>query len=189
MIKRRLTLGQTTINYELKVNQRARRLILTWHPTGRLVVTVPKLKISQRQIDQLLRAKADWLIKQQQKFLKFKPLLKSSRIDYLKYQASARSLVLSKLQHFNQLYRFHYGRVAIKNQRTRWGSCSAKKNLNFNYRLIFLPTKLVDYLIVHELCHLAELNHSPKFWQLVAQTMPDYQLRKKELKLFNLRLN
>ncbi len=84
-------------------------------------------------------------------------------------------------------YGFVYNRVAIKDARSRWGSCSQKKNLNFNYRLVFLPPHLVDYIIVHELCHLKEFNHGPNFWVLVAETMPTYKEYIQELK--NIRLD
>jgi predicted metal-dependent hydrolase len=79
------------------------------------------------------------------------------------------------LEHYNQHYQLQYNRVAIRNTRSRWGSCSSKKNLNFNYRILFLEPELQDYLIVHELCHLQEMNHAPQFWTLVAEQIPDYK--------------
>ena len=94
--------------------------------------------------------------------------------DYLRYKEAARALVQAKLTHFNMHYGLVWGRVAIRNQKSRWGSCSKKGNLNFNYRTIQLPEHLQDYLIVHELCHLAHMNHSRAFWSLVAQTIPNY---------------
>lgn len=100
---------------------------------------------------------------------------------YLEHKELARELTLARLHHFNQHYGFTWNRVAIRNQRTCWGSCTSLKNLNFSYKIIFLPSHLQDYLIVHELCHLAELNHSPRFWNKVAETLPDYNLYKKEL--------
>lgn len=87
-----------------------------------------------------------------------------------------------RLEHFGQLYNLTYNRVAIRNTRSRWGSCSSKKNLNFNYRILFLPPELQDYLIVHELCHLQEMNHAKQFWDLVALQCPDYTLRVQELR-------
>lgn len=72
--------------------------------------------------------------------------------------------------------------MAIRNQKSRWGSCSTKGNLNFNYKLAIIPSHLADYVIVHELCHLGEFNHSQKFWDLVAKTMPGYKEMRNELK-------
>ncbi len=75
-----------------------------------------------------------------------------------------------------------FGRVAIRDQRSRWGSCSAKHNLNFNWKLIMAPPEALDYVVVHELCHLIEFSHSPKFWALVQAHMPEYIAWKKWLK-------
>ena len=75
-----------------------------------------------------------------------------------------------------------YGRVTVRNQRTRWGSCSAKGNLNFNWRLILAPEKCLEYVVIHELCHRREFNHSARFWDLVQRQMRDYQLWKDYLK-------
>lgn len=105
---------------------------------------------------------------------------------YLTHKEEARELVLARLTHFNQYYNFTYKRVAIRNQRRCWGSCTSLKNLNFSYRLLFLPPELLDYIIVHELCHLAELNHGERFWSLVAEQVPDYQERKKDLHNFKI---
>lgn len=74
------------------------------------------------------------------------------------------------------------GRVAIREQKSRWGSCSHKGNLNFNWKLIMAPPQALDYVVIHELCHLHEFNHSPRFWTLVAAQMPDYEIWKKWLK-------
>ena len=97
---------------------------------------------------------------------------------------TARALVSTKLIEWNTLYQFSYSRVFIKNQKTRWGSCSSKRNLNFNYKIIYLPPHLVDYLIVHELCHLQHLNHGPAFWALVARALPNYAELRAELHAF-----
>ena len=75
-----------------------------------------------------------------------------------------------------------YGRVTIREQRTRWGSCSSKHNLNFNWKLIQAPPEALDYVVIHELCHLREFNHSPRFWRLVEAQMPEYEAWKKWLK-------
>ena len=101
---------------------------------------------------------------------------------YLDHKEQARELVLARLQYFNQHYGLAWNRVAIRNQRRCWGSCSSQKNLNFSYKLLLLPPMLSDYIVVHELCHLQEMNHGPIFWSLVAETIPDYKERIKALK-------
>jgi len=100
----------------------------------------------------------------------------------------AKHFVEAKVNYFNQFYNFKINRIAIKNQSTRWGSCSSKRNLNFNYKIIYLKAELADYLIVHELCHLGQLNHSKKFWELVKQTIPNYVKINKELKKIPVKL-
>ena len=75
-----------------------------------------------------------------------------------------------------------YGRVAIRDQKSRWGSCSAKGNLNFNWKLIMAPPEALRYVVIHELCHRIEFNHSPRFWALVRRQMPEYECWKKWLK-------
>lgn len=102
---------------------------------------------------------------------------------YIAHKEVARTQVLTRLNYWNQFYGFEYNRVAIRNQKTCWGSCTSKKNLNFSYKLMFLPQHLMDYVIVHELCHLHELNHGRNFWNLVAQTLPEYKVHVRELRL------
>lgn len=110
-----------------------------------------------------------------------------ARARYLAERDRAREFVHGKLAAWNAHYGFLYLRVAIRDQRTRWGSASRKKNLNFNYRIVKLPEHLADYIIVHELCHLAHLNHSEAFWDAVARTIPDHRARRAELRAIRLR--
>lgn len=104
------------------------------------------------------------------------------RADYSAHKNIARDVIASRLEYFAAEYAkldpvfaesMKYRRVSIRNQRSRWGSCSAQKNLNFNYRLVHLSPELRDYVVVHELCHLVELNHGPKFWSLVERMIPN----------------
>ncbi len=105
-----------------------------------------------------------------------------NRAAYLKYKEVARQLAKNRLAHYNAVYGFTVNRIAIKDSRSRWGSCSKKGNLNFSYKIALLPLDMADYVIVHELCHLGEFNHSQKFWDLVAQTVPNYKEIKNKFK-------
>jgi predicted metal-dependent hydrolase len=105
-----------------------------------------------------------------------------NRRAYLLHKERARRLIAEKLKRFNLHYQFAWSRVSVRNQRSRWGSCSMKGGLNFSYRIIFLSETLQDYLIVHELCHLKEFTHSKSFYALVAETIPDWRHRRRELK-------
>ncbi|MEN9647463.1 MAG: hypothetical protein RLY57_267 [Candidatus Parcubacteria bacterium] len=111
-----------------------------------------------------------------------RPSKKSRTAGLLQYGEAARVLVHERLEYFNQFYHFTYHDVRIKSSVTRWGSCSSKGNLNFNYRIALIPPELADYIIVHELCHLGEFNHSKKFWDLVAQQIPNYQELRQQLR-------
>lgn len=102
----------------------------------------------------------------------------------LKQALSRRALtrIRERLGEYAPRLGVEFGRVAIRDQKSRWGSCSAKHNLNFNWKLIMAPPEALDYVVIHELCHLIEFNHSPRFWRLVEGQMPEYEAWKKWLK-------
>lgn len=100
---------------------------------------------------------------------------KKPSATYLKHREYARAVITARVEYFAQQHNFTYGRIAIKNQRRCWGSCSAKQNLNFNYRLVFLPPEIIDYVVVHELCHLRHFHHRAEFWAEVEAILPNYQ--------------
>ena len=183
-MKRTIHINDTEVSYTLRRNRRAKRMLLSVYGDGRVVVTTPHA-INLASAERLLREKAVWLWKQIEHF-RLNPVARVRRRGswehYVKHREAARVLVLARLYELNAHYGFSYNRVAIRNQKSCWGSCSAKKNLNFNYKLLFLFPDLRDYVIVHELCHLKELNHSHRFWQLVARTCPLYRIHKRELK-------
>ncbi len=112
----------------------------------------------------------------------------SKNKNYLKYKEQARVLVKERLDYYNNFYNYKWGKVAIRNQKTRWGSCSKRGNLNFNYKIVLLSSKQADYIIVHEICHLQEFNHSQVFWDLVSKTVPDYKEVRHSLHMNSLRL-
>ncbi len=108
------------------------------------------------------------------------------KAEFIKYKLQARELVENRIAHFNVAYQFPIKKITIKNQKTRWGSCSKKGNLNFNYKIALLAPAMADYIIVHELCHLEQFNHSPAFWDLVKKTIPNYRAIKKQFKKIHL---
>jgi hypothetical protein len=110
------------------------------------------------------------------------PKVKKKNTSYLRHKEEARSLISAQLEFYNHYYRLVYHRVAIRDQRRCWGSCSSKGNLNFSYKLLFLPPCLRNYVIVHELAHLQVLNHSGDFWRVVSERMPDCVERAKTLR-------
>lgn len=174
------------IKYDLKISNRARYMRLAVYPEGKLVITVPRL-FDQKILNNFLIAKSDWIKKKLDYFSKrtsISPRVSkaASRKEYLKYKLPARILIEQRLNYFNQFYNLKWGRISIRNTKTRWGSCSKRGNLNFSYKLAIMPAELCDYVIVHELCHLKEFNHSPNFWNLVSQTVPDFKQRRKQLK-------
>ena len=101
------------------------------------------------------------------------------------YRKKAEEVIHDRLQFFNEHYDFCYNRVTLRNQKSRWGSCSRLKNLNFNWRLIMAPIEVIDYVVVHEMCHLKEMNHSARYWNLVAETIPGYKEVRKWLKKYH----
>ncbi len=159
-----------------------RRLSLTVLPGGKAVVTMPRG--AEAQVAPFVAAHHDWLVRARKKMANTIALPTRSREAYRNHKEAARSMVTSRVHHFNQHYHFTVNRIAIKYTRRMWGSCSLKGNLNFNYALVHVPAHLVDYVVVHELCHLREHNHSPRFWALVAETLPHYRALRSELRRF-----
>ncbi len=98
------------------------------------------------------------------------------------YKAAAKSYLPERLQKWASLLGLEFKSVRINSAKTRWGSCSSKTSINFSYRTMMLPPSCIDYVIVHELCHLKQMDHSDKFWAEVAKVLPDYRLREKQIK-------
>lgn len=180
---KKIILNDREVSYVFRRYKLSRRLKLIVRSDATIVVSAPML-FSEKRAEKFIRAQAHWLLER----IKFfenqnnKKLIKTTQVDYLKQKEKARKIILAKLERLNKYYNFKYNRVSIRNQKTRWGSCSKQGNLNFNYRLIYLSENLSDYIVVHELCHLREMNHSNKFWKLVAELVPNYKILRRELK-------
>lgn len=183
MMQKKIKLQNKEIKYNLKKSKRARQMRLTIYCDGSLVATVPQ-KYSASVLEQFILEKSNWIMRKIEYFNNFgnKEFWKNSPEDYLKCREEALEYVENKLGHFNHFYNFKYGNIFIRNQKTRWGSCSRNGNLSFNYKIIFLPEALADYIIVHEICHLKEFNHSSRFWHLVGETIADYKRLRREVR-------
>ncbi len=95
---------------------------------------------------------------------------------------AAREKITERAAYYAPVLGVTYGKITIRDQKTRWGSCSEKGNLNFTWKLILAPPEVLDYVVVHELCHRLEMNHSRRFWEHVARVLPDYETRRAWLK-------
>lgn len=189
-MQKSITLNGISISYSVRHSARARRLQLAIHPGGRLVVTIPK-RMPESFAEKYILEMSAWILKKLalfQKLAKDKPDLFSGK-DYATYRGKARVFAAKRLEAMNVHYNFTYYRISVRDQKTRWGSCSRGGNLSFNFKILFLPPELADYIIVHELCHLKEFNHSKRFWALVAQTVPDYKKHIAELNKLGLFLD
>lgn len=91
------------------------------------------------------------------------------------YRQKAREIISDRVKYFCNKLDVNYGKVFIKSQKTRWGSCSSKRNLNFNYKVVLFKKEIIDYLVIHEVSHLLEMNHSHKFWNIVKSLDPNYR--------------
>jgi predicted metal-dependent hydrolase len=167
------------MDYTTEISSRAKRLRIIIHPDGHVVVTIPHSMSITHARKYVLEKSIITIQKRMEGLLK---IPKATKKDYLEKKIEAHTLVMKSLLQWNTLHNFRWNTVTIKNTSSRWGSCSKKGNLNFNYRIVYLPKELVDYLIVHELCHLQEMNHGQHFWNLVAQTIPNYKALRLELK-------
>ncbi len=170
-----------------KKSVRARRMRLTVKIGGSVVVTVPN-GVGMEAAEQFVAQKAHWLKRAVARMEKVSPRIALPRSFYKQKRTEAERLIRGRLSELNLAYGFSYRAITVRNQKTRWGSCSRRGNLSFNYRLVLLPQQLVDYVLVHELCHLREFNHSRRFWELVGRSIPDHVIRRRQLRRYDLRL-
>ena len=169
------------------IRSKRKTLAIEIRPDMRVVVRAPE-KIPQNGIIKFVEEKQNWIKKhlvqmyfkaEENKKQKKEPALTNADIEKLCQKAL--SVIPDKVKYYAEIMGVIYGRITIRNQKTRWGSCSSKGNLNFNCLLMLMPDKVLDYVVVHELCHLRQMNHSKKFWKEVERYMPDYPNYKKWL--------
>lgn len=169
------------------IRSKRKTLAIEIRPDMRVVVRAPE-KIPQNEIMKFVEEKQNWIKKHLvQMYFKAEEIKKQKKepaltnADIEKLCQKALSVIPDKVKYYAEIKGVTYGRITIRNQKTRWGSCSSKGNLNFNCLLMLMPDKVLDYVVVHELCHLKQMNHSKKFWKEVERYMPDYKNYKKWL--------
>ena len=143
-----------------------------------IVVFVP-LYVSDNEIERMVISKSKWI---DEHMLKVQSTIdKRSKLEKITFEQikeladQAVEYIPKRVKYYAEKENFVYNKITIKNLVSRWGSCSTKGNLNFNCLLMLTPDYVIDYIVVHELCHLREMNHSEKFWTEVEKIMPDYQ--------------
>lgn len=154
-----------------------------------LSVTVRATRsVSEKDIEEILKRKEAWISKHIEKIKKTKerleaePTEKLTREKVIALAEEALKVIPERVEYFAKVIGVTYGKITIRNQKTRWGSCSSKGNLNFNCLLMLAPPEVLDYVVVHELCHRKQMNHSKAFWLEVEKVLPDYKEARKWLK-------
>lgn len=159
-------------------------IVITVNSKAQVVIKAP-YRTTDVEIQEILKKRAAWIkehvdkvIRERERADSLEPL---SNEDLQKLCDSAVDYIPKRVEYFAAIVGVNYGRITIRNQKTRWGSCSSRGNLNFNCLLMLTPSDIIDYVIVHELCHRKVMNHSPKFWSEVEKVLPDYKIRRKWL--------
>ena len=172
--------------FEYQVIRSARKtMTLEVRRDGNVIVRAP-LRTGLPRIKRFVNQKQEWVLgclERTKEYREQKPL--SADLSEAKrnvYIRKAKETITKRVSYFARLMGVSYRNITIREQKTRWGSCSSKGNLNFNYRLFYLPEELLDYVVVHELAHRRHMNHSKDFWQEVERYFPDYKTCRKQLK-------
>lgn len=161
---------------------RQKRKTVSIRVNSDLTVTVRAPKYaSKSEIERIINEKKPWIIKHLKQMEEENIRKASEKVQYLtNYEIKelaerAMEYIPERVRYYADIIGVSYGRITIRNQKTRWGSCSSKGNLNFNCLLMLTPDEIIDYVIVHELCHRIEMNHSKAFWNEVEKILPNYK--------------
>ncbi len=177
------------LEYEL-IRSNRKTLALYVRPGGRVEVRAP-LRMNIDAIDSFVQKKREWIESARLKLYEKqagKKTIYLSETEEARLKKMAKECLLEKCRHYSEIMGLSHGEIRISGAKTRWGSCNLRGNINFTYRLIFVPEEAIDYVVVHELAHLKEMNHSAKFWSIVEQIMPDYRERRNKLREFEHRI-
>lgn len=145
-----------------------------------VTVRVPR-KAPDKDIERIIKEKEPWIRKHIKQIREKNAQYESMRDNQLtnddikELADKALAYIPGRVEYFAKQMGVTYGRITIRNQKTRWGSCSSKGNLNFNCLLMLTPPEIIDYVVVHELCHRKEMNHSKSFWSEVEKVLPNYR--------------
>lgn len=156
-----------------------RTIALRLNREGVLEILAPKILSESAQLELLVRHR-NWIERSLVRHSAKQIINPGEPLQVMRSRAQI--LVRQKVEHYNNFYNHSFGAIRIMTSKTRWGSCSSRKNLCFNYQVAALPEHLLDYIVVHELCHLREMNHSSRFWDLVALQVPDHKQRRRDLR-------
>ena len=167
----------------IRSNRRTISLEIT--PAGQVLVRAPRF-MPEAEIRAFVESKSSWLMKHLQKKEQDIEALQEegcfSERDIKRLEQLAKQVIPEKVAYYARIMGVTYGRISIRRQKTRWGSCSREGNLNFNCLLMMAPPEVLDYVVVHELSHRLEMNHSARFWAQVEKVMPEYRVPRKWLK-------
>lgn len=178
-----LIVDKMVIPYEI-IRSKRKTYGISIAPGGKVTLRIP-LRGSEKFAISMAESKKNWIascVLKLQKVPSEKEKTPSEKRLESIYKEAAREYFPKRTAHYARLLGVTYGKISIRDQKTRWGSCSSTGNLSFNWRLILAPPNVLDYVVVHELCHRKEMNHSPGFWELVESLMPDYRKYRKWLK-------
>lgn len=170
-------LEESGISFKL-IRSRRKSLAIQLQRDGTVVARAP-LRMSESSIRMFIREKKPWISlhkeKQQMRNEREQLFSGATEEELRAYRKQAADQFAERTAFFAGTIGVNYGRITIRDQKTRWGSCSRAGNLNYNFRLILAPPEVLDYVVVHELCHRKQMNHSALFWQEVEKVLPDYQ--------------
>lgn len=172
------------------IKSRRRTVSIEVHTDGSVILRAPN-RITKKELDIFIDKHMSWIESKQQLMKERKEEkipTNAKAFDTLtsKERAVIRDTFIRKVEYYSKIMNVTVGRVTIRNQKTRWGSCSSKGNVNFNYNLYYMPEELLDYVVVHELSHRKYMNHSQSFWCEVEKYCPEYMLCRRRLKDYTL---
>ena len=166
---------------EIKINKRSRRILLRVMPQGNIRVTIPSKRHEQHARD-FVQKNLHWIEDRKNKLSRQHQMPEITKYQKERRRRQLRKILTPMIDKACEFYNIKYEKLTFRQTTSRWGSCSMSKTLSFNLKLFYLPQHLQEYIVVHEVCHLLEHNHSADFWELVSKSVPDYKNKRNELK-------